>query len=96
MRFADEGRDQRHGQQQHQPRCVGQQSDGEADHGDRVLRLAEQLAHQVHPAHGLPARAIQLVLQLGVLEILQVQGGRVFHQAHAGGVGERSDSRVST
>src|SRR5690606_8682625 len=51
--------------------------------------LAEQLAHQVHPTHGLAPCALQLVLQLRVLEILQVQRRGVFHQVYAGGVGEQ-------
>ena len=37
---------------------------------------------------GLPARALEPVLQLAVLEILEVERRRVLHQAHAGGVGE--------
>ena len=89
MRLADEGGHQCHHQQQDQPGGVYQQAGGEADHRDRVLRLPEQLAHQVHPPHGLAARAIQLVLQIRILEVLQIQPRRVFHQADAGGVGEQ-------
>jgi len=89
VRFADEGRDQCHRQQQDQPRRVHDQADREAGHRDAVLHLAEQLAHQVHPAHGLAPCPVQFVLQVGVFEILQVQLGGVFHQAHAGDVGEQ-------
>ncbi|MNV19490.1 hypothetical protein D3C71_1103550 [compost metagenome] len=89
MRFADEGRHQRHCQQQDQPGRVHQQAHRQAGHGDGVLHLAEQLAHQVHPAHGLAPRAVQLVLQVRIFEVLQVQLGGVFHQPHAGDVGEQ-------
>ena len=89
MRLADERRHQRHRQQHDQPWRVDQQAGGEADHGDRILHLAEQLAHQVHAAHRLATRAIELVLQVGILEVLQVQRRRMLHQAHAGGVGEQ-------
>jgi hypothetical protein len=89
VRFADEGGHQRDRQQRDQPGRVHQQAGREADHRDHVLRLAEQLAHQVHPAHGLAPGAVQLVLQIGVLEVLQIQRGRVFHQADAGGIGEQ-------
>ena len=89
MRLADEGRNQRHGQQQHQPRRIHQQPDREADHGDAVLHLAEQLAHQAHAAHGLAARAVELVLQVGILEVLEVERRGMFHQPDAGGVGEQ-------
>ena len=37
---------------------------------------------------GLAARALEPVLQLAVLEVLEVERGRVLHQADAGGVGE--------
>jgi len=87
--LADERRHQGHGQQQDQPGRVHQQAHAEADHGDGVLDLAEQLAHQVHPAHGLAPGAVQPVLQVRILEVLQVQGGGVLHQAHAAGIGEQ-------
>ncbi len=94
VRFADKGRHQRHRQQRDQPRRVHQQADGEAGHGDGVLQLPEQLAHQVHPPHALPPCAVQAVLQFGVLEVLQVQQRGMLHQAHAGGVVEQLREQV--
>ena len=41
-----------------------------------------------HAPGGLPARALEPVLQLAVLEILEVERGRVLHQAQAGRVAE--------
>ncbi len=88
VRLAEEGRDQRQDQQRDQPGGVDHQPGGEADDGHDVLRLAEELVHQRHPAGGLPAGALEPVLQLAVLEVLEVERRRVLHQAHAGGVGE--------
>ena len=87
MRLAEEGRHQRQQQQHDQPRRIDDQAGGEAHHRDDVLRLAEQLAHQRHAPAGLPARPLELVLELGVLEVLEVERRGVLHQPHAGGVG---------
>ena len=88
VRLAEERRHQRQRQQHDQPRRVEHQRRGEAQDGDDVLRLAEHLAHQRAAADRLPARALQPVLQLAVLEVLEVERRRVLHQAQAGGVGE--------
>lgn len=87
--LADEGRNQRNRQQHDQPGRVDHQAHRQADHGNGVLHLAEQLAHQVHAVHGLASRAIQLVLPVRVFEILQIQLRGMFHQTHAGGVVEQ-------
>ena len=89
MRLAEERRHQSEKQQEDQPRRVQDQAGGEARHGHHVLRLAEQLAHQRHPPAGLAAGALELVLELGVFEILEVESRRVLHQAHARSVGSR-------
>ena len=52
-----------------------------------ILRLAEQLPHQRHPPAGLAARPLELVLELGVLEIFEVERRRMLHQADARGIG---------
>ena len=46
-----------------------------------------QLPHQGHAPAGLAARAFELVLELGVLEILQIERRGMLHQANARGVG---------
>ena len=89
MRLADEGRNQRNGQQHDQPGRIHQQANRQAGHGDSILHLAEQLAHQVHAVHGLAACAIQLVLPVGVFKILKIQLRGMFHQPHAGRVVEQ-------
>ena len=83
MGFAQERRDQRHDQQHDQPGREDDQAGREAGHGDEVLRLREELAHQGHAAAGLAAGAFELVLELGILEILEVEGCGMFHQPHA-------------
>ena len=83
VRLAEERRDQRQQQQHDEPRRVDQQAGGEARDGHHVLRLVEELAHQRHAPAGLAARALELVLQLAVLEILEVERGRMLHQPQA-------------
>ena len=87
MRLAEERRHQGDEQQNDEPRRVDEQAGGEARHRHDVLRLPEQLAHQRHASAGLPARALELVLELGVLEILKVERRRMLHEADARGVG---------
>jgi hypothetical protein len=54
-----------------------------------VLHRGEQQGEEADPAHRLPPGALQLVVQLGVLELLEVEVGRVAHQLDAGLVGEQ-------
>ena len=88
MRLAQERGHEREHEQRDQPGRVDQQAGGEARDGHHVLRLAEELAHQRRAAHGLAPRAIQPVLQLAVLEVLEVERGGVLHEPDARGVGE--------
>ena len=83
MRFAEEGRHQGQKQERDKPWRVEDQACGEACHRHHILRLAEHLPHQRHPPAGLAARALQLVLELGVFKIFQVKRCRVLHQADA-------------
>ena len=83
MRLAEESRHQRHQQQHDQPRREDDQAGRKTGHGDEVLRLGEELAHERHAAAGLAARAFELVLEFGVLEILEVEGCGMLHQSHA-------------
>ena len=53
-----------------------------------VLHRREQQREQPDPAHRLPAGPLQLVVELGVLELLQVERRRVAHELDAGLVGE--------
>ena len=88
VRLAHERRHEGQEQEGDEPGRVDEKPHPEAADGHQVLGLAEELAHQGGAAHGLPARPIQPVLQLAVLEVLEVQRGGVLHEAHAGGVRE--------
>ena len=88
MRFANECRQQCNRQQHDQPRRVRQQTGAKRQNGNQILCLTEQLRHQTHAPHGLAARPFQLILQIGVLEILEIQGRRMLHQPDRGGVSE--------
>ena len=83
VRLADERRHQRDRQQHDEPGRVHDQPRGEADDRHGVLRLAEQLAHQRRAPGRLAPRALEAVLQVGVLEVLEVQRRRMLHQAQA-------------
>ena len=85
VRLAQEGRHQRQQQQADEPGRVDGQPGRETEDGHHVLRLAEELAQKRDPPAGLAACAIEPVLQLAVLEVLEVEGRRVLHEAHAGG-----------
>ena len=88
MRLTHEGGHQRHEQKQNQPRVIDQQAGSKGGDRHHILALGEQLPHQRHPATGLPARAFQLVLKIGVLKIFKVQGRGMFHQPDRGSHGQ--------
>ena len=88
VRLADERRHERDREQHDQPRRVDDEAGGEARDRHDVLRLREELPHQRHAARRLPARALEPVLQLAVLEVLEVERRGVLHQAQAGRVAE--------
>ena len=83
VRLAEERRDEGEHEQHDQPRRIHHEPDAEADDRDDVLRLAEDLAHQHHPAGRLAAGAFELVVEVGVLEVGEVERGGVGHEADA-------------
>jgi hypothetical protein len=56
---------------------VEDEAAGKACHRDDVLHLTEQLRHKRHPPASLAARPLELILEFGVLEILQVVSCRL-------------------
>ena len=88
MRLADERRHERDREQHDEPRRIDDEAGGEADDRHDVLRLREELAHQRHATGRLPPCALESILQLAVLEVLEIEGGRMLHQAQARRVGE--------
>jgi hypothetical protein len=67
---------QRDREQRDQPRRVDDEPGGEADDRHDVLRLREQLADQARAPARLAARALEPVLHLAVLEVLEVERRR--------------------
>ena len=88
MGFAQERRHHCHHQQQQQPGDVDGQRRGQGGKRDRVLDRREQQGEEADPAHRLAPSPLELVVDLGVLELLQVEGGRVTHELDARLVGE--------
>jgi len=66
-----------------EPRRVDHEARPEAHDGDHVLRLVEELAHEPGAPRRLLARALEPVLHFAILEVLQVEGRRVLHEAQA-------------
>jgi hypothetical protein len=83
VRLAEEGRHEGDDEQGDEPGRVHDEPRGEGGDGDDVLRLPEELAHERHPPRRLAAGALQPVLRLGVLEVLEVECGGVLHELHA-------------
>ena len=89
VRLAQEGG--HHGQQQQpqQPRLEGHQPAGQQHERHGVLALGQHLAHEHGAREGLAAGALQLVVEGAVLELVEVELGRVLHEADGGLVGEQ-------
>src|SRR5690606_35734214 len=83
VRLTQEARDYRKGQQENEPRVEGEQRSSERCEGDGILQHAEQLCKKAEPCRRLAASSFQLVVELGVLELGQVQRGRVAHEPDA-------------
>ena len=88
MGLAQERGEHRDHQQHQQPGDVHRERRGEGDEGDDLLHRREQEREQPDAADRLPPRPLELVVQLGVLELLQVERRRVAHQLDARLVGE--------
>ena len=89
MRFAEKRGHHRHGEQQQQPRLGQQQHAGERDQRDEVLCRPQQQREQADAADGLAAGALEMIVDLGVLELGDIERGGVPHEAHAQPVGEQ-------
>ena len=84
MHLAEKGRQQGEHDQPEQPRRIGRKPDGEGHDGEDVLDLSEELRQQRGAAGDLPARPVEPVLLVAALELLEVEGGGLLHEAHAG------------
>ena len=84
MHLAEKGRQQGEHDQPEQPRRIGRKPHREGQDGEDVLDLSEELRQQRGAAGDLPARPVEPVLLVAALELLEVEGGGLLHQAHAG------------
>ncbi len=88
MGLAQQRRQHRHHQQHQKPGDVHRERDAERDQGDQVLQCRQQHGEEPDPPHGLPPGPLQLIVDFGVLELLQVERRRMLHQLNAGAIGE--------
>ena len=89
MGLAEERRENCQREEQQQPGDVDRDRNGQRDERDQVLEAGEYAGEEPDPPHRLPAGPLQLVVDLGVLELLEIERGRVLHQLNAGAVGEQ-------
>ena len=89
MRFAEERRHHRHGEQQQQPRLLQQEDACQGDQRHEALRRRQEQREQPDAPHRLAAGALQVIVNLGVLELRQIERRRMLHQAHADAVAEQ-------
>jgi hypothetical protein len=83
VRLAEEARDDGDRKQDKQPRARDHERRAERDEGQRVLRHRQQLREEANPADGLSPRALEVVIEGGVLELCEVEGRRVLHEPNA-------------
>ncbi len=88
MGLAEQRGEYGHHEQHQQPGHVGREGGAERDQRDRVLDRGQQQSKQPDAPDRLPPRALELIVEIGILELLEVEGGRVAHELHAGAVGE--------
>ena len=87
--LAEERGEHRHHEQDEEPGHVYRDGGAEGGERDSILHRREEQGEEPDPSHRLPPRPLQLVVHLGVLELLQVERGRVAHQLDAGSIREQ-------
>ena len=89
VRLAEKRRQHRHDEEEQQPRELDEQHAREGGERDEVLSGRQEQRDQPQPPHRLAARALQMIVRLGVLVLRQVERRRVLHQPHADPVREQ-------
>ncbi len=89
VRFAQKRRDYGHDQNQDQPRTERHHSGPEQQQRKDVLNLRKYLREQYSAAGGLTPGAFELVVENGILELVQIQLCRVVDQIHGGFIGHQ-------
>src|SRR5437868_8481050 len=101
MGLAQKARNDGQGEQKQQPRIVGDQGTGECDQRQRILGHRKQQAEKRNPTHGLSPGALEMIVELGILELGEIELRSVLHQLDAHRVGkeiaqfERSEEHTS-
>jgi hypothetical protein len=88
VRFAKERGQHRYGQQQEQPGQLHQQHTRQGNQRDEVLRRSQNQREQADTADSLPPRPLEMIVDLGVLELGEIERGGVLHEAHTEPIGE--------
>ena len=83
-------------EQQEQPRAVGDERRASVTSVSASLRHREQLREQRRCAGRLPPRALEVIVELGILELREIERRGVLHEPHAHAFEKRSPSRLST
>ena len=89
VRLPDERRQYGKHEHQQEPAVEGDERGKERNQGQTALPDAEQYCQQPDPPDGLPAGSLQRIVELRVLEVLQIQGGRVLHDPHRQTIAEQ-------
>ena len=88
VRLSEEAWQDGDGKDQEQPWAVHEQGSAERHQRQHVLPHREELCEQADAVGRLPPCPLKPVIERGVFEVIQIKGGSVLHQAHAGRVGE--------
>src|SRR5262249_32597280 len=86
VRFTQKSWVHRNHEQQEQKRAKHQERGAEGDQRDEILRHGQKHVEQSDAAGCLASGALQLIVELWVLEVIQIEPRRVLHQANAGDV----------
>jgi hypothetical protein len=89
MRLAEEAGEDGERQEEEQPRVVHHERRAERSERDQVLAHRQQHGDEPDARRRLPARSLEMIVEVGVLELLEIEGGGVAHQAHADVVREQ-------
>ena len=88
MRLSEKARKDGEREEQEQPRIVHDERGAEREQRDEVLSHGEQHRDQADASGRLAARALQVIVEFGVFELREIQGGGVPHEADADVIGE--------
>ena len=89
MCFPDEARQRCEHQEEEEPDAEGEQRCAQRDERQRVLSEAEHLREEADAPCRIATRALEVIVELRVLELREVERRRVLHEANAHAVREK-------